>query len=341
VFRKPDATPPPLLLKFREVAACNPETDLSLVTGPLYHAAPLGLNLAIPFAVGVGAILMDRWDAEETLRLIDLHKATHTHLVPTMFHRMLALPDEIKNKYDLSSMRWVVHGGAPCPVHVKQATIEWLGPVLYEYYAATEGGSYYVDSMEWLEKPGTVGRPLEGTEAQIQDDEGNVVGPKETGTIYFKAPENRFHYFKAPEKTSEAYRGDYFTMGDMGYIDEDGYLFLTGRSAETIIAGGVNIYPQEVDDVVSQHSAVYEVCTVGIPNEEWGESVISVVELAEGLEPSQELADEILLWARERLPDYKRPRRIDFSVDLPRLPTGKILRRQVREPYWQGREKQI
>ena len=341
VFRRPNPTPAPLLLKFRETAACNPETDMALVTGPLYHAAPLGLNLAIPFGVGVGVILMDRWDAEETLQLIDRHRATHTHMVATMFHRLLALPDDIKQKYDISSMRWVVHGAAPCPVHIKQAMIEWLGPVLQEYYAATEGGSYYVDSQEWLTKPGTVGRPLEGTEAQVQDDEGGVVGANETGTVYFKAPENRFEYFKAPEKTASSYRGDYFTMGDMGYVDEDGYLFLTGRSAETIISGGVNIYPQEVDDIIHQHPAVYEVCTIGIPNQEWGESVLSVVELKEGFEPNEELAEEMVQWAREHLPHYKSPRRIDFATDLPRLPTGKILRRQVREPYWAGRDKTI
>ncbi|MEE2776994.1 MAG: AMP-binding protein [Acidobacteriota bacterium] len=341
VFRKPDPNPPPLLLKCRAAAACNPESDMALVTGPLYHAAPLGLNLAIPFGVGVGAILMDRWDAEETLRLIDEHRATHTHMVATMFHRLLGLPNEIKQRYDTSSMRWLVHGAAPCPVHIKKAMIEWMGPVLIEYYAATEGGSYYVDSDEWLAKPGTVGRPLPGTKAQVQGDDGTVVGPGETGTIYFKAPDNRFAYFKAPDKTASAYRGDYFTMGDMGYVDEDGYLFLTGRSAETIIAGGVNIYPQEIDDVISQHPAVHEVCTVGMPHDEWGESVVTVVEIKEGIEASDELAEEMLAWAREHLPDYKRPRRIDFATDLPRLPTGKILRRQVREPYWVGRDKQI
>lgn len=341
VHRKPDATPSPLILACRESAACDPANDLSLVTGPLYHAAPLGLNLAIPFAVGVGALLMDRWDAEETLRLIDRYKLTHTHMVATMFHRLLGLPEEIRAKYDLSSMRWLVHGAAPCPVHIKKAMIEWLGPVLYEYYAATEGGSYWIGSEEWLTKPGTVGRTVEGTCARIFDDDGNEVGVREAGTIYFEAPENRFEYFKSPEKTASAYHGNYFTMGDMGYVDEDGYLFLTGRSAETIIAGGVNIYPQEIDDVLSQHPAVYEVCTVGVPNEEWGESVLSVVELHPHLEASDELSQELVEWARERLPDYKRPRTVDFATELPRLPTGKILRRQVREPYWAGRERSI
>ena len=199
-------------------------------------------------------VLMDKWDAEETLRLIDRDRVTHTHMVATMFHRLLQLPAEVKARYDTSSLRWVIHGAAPTPVHVKSAMIEWWGPVLYEYYAATEGGTFFVDSHEWLERPGTVGRTVEGTIAKVLDEDGVEVAARTTGTVYFLAPENRFEYFKAPEKTAAAYRGDYFTMGDMGYLDDDGYLFLTGRSAEVIIAGGVNIYPQEIDDVLSPAS---------------------------------------------------------------------------------------
>ncbi|HVR29399.1 MAG TPA: AMP-binding protein, partial [Thermoanaerobaculia bacterium] len=337
----PETTPGALLLRCRETAACDPAKDVALVTGPLYHAAPLGLNLLVPFGAGVGMVLMDKWDAEETLRLVDRHRVTHTHLVATMFHRLLQLPPEVKARYDTSSLRWVVHGAAPTPVHVKRAMIEWWGPVLYEYYAATEGGTFFVDSREWLERPGTVGRTVEGTVAKVLDEEDREVPARTTGTIYFRAPENRFEYFKAPEKTAAAYRGDYFTMGDMGYLDEDGYLFLTGRSAELIIAGGVNIYPQEIDDVLSQHPAVYEVCTVGAPNDEWGETPVAVVEPLPEVEPDDALAQELLAFARERLPTYKRPRAIHFATDLPRLPTGKILRYKVREPFWAGRERQI
>lgn len=341
VYRKADPTPTPFLLAVRESGDFEPDTDCSLVTGPLYHAAPLGLNLAIPMGAGVGSVLMDKWDAEETLALIDRHRATHTHMVATMFHRVLALPREVRDRYDVSSMRWLVHGAAPTPVHIKHKIIEWFGPVVWEYYAATEGGTFWVDSTEWLKKPGSVGRTVEGTKYKVLDDDGEPVPTGTTGTVYFQASENRFEYFKAPDKTASAYRGDFFTMGDMGYVDGDGYLFLTGRSAETIIAGGVNIYPQEIDDVLTLHPAVYEVCTVGVPHEEWGESVKSVVEVNAGFEAGEELAAELLAWCRENLPDFKRPRSIDFATDLPRMPTGKIQRGLVRAPYWRDRDRAI
>ncbi len=341
VYRKADPTPTPFLLAVRESGDFEPDTDCSLVTGPLYHAAPLGLNLAIPMGAGVGSVLMDKWDAEETLALIDRHRATHTHMVATMFHRVLALPREVRDRYDVSSMRWLVHGAAPTPVHIKHKIIEWFGPVVWEYYAATEGGTFWVDSTEWLQKPGSVGRTVEGTKYKVLDDDGEPVPIGATGTVYFQAAENRFEYFKAPDKTASAYRGDFFTMGDMGYVDEDGYLFLTGRSAETIIAGGVNIYPQEIDDVLTLHPAVYEVCTVGVPHEEWGESVKSVVEVNAGFEAGEELAAELLAWCRENLPDFKRPRSLDFATDLPRMPTGKIQRGLVRAPYWKDRDRAI
>lgn len=342
VYRAKTPPPSPLVKKLQETAAFDPATDLSLVTGPLYHAAPLALNLNFPINAGVGVVLMDKWDAEETLRLVAEHKITHTHVVPTMLHRMLSLPESVRRKYDLSSLRWVLHGAAPCPVHVKEDTIKWLGPVVYEYYAATEGGGIFADSHEWLSKPGTVGRALEGVTVEVHDDEGKQVATGEIGTIYFKAPETgRFEYFKAPEKTDGAYRGDYYTMGDMGFIDEDGFLFLTGRSAEIIISGGVNIYPAEVDQALLRHPAVADVATIGVPNEEWGEEVKAVIQLAEGVEASEATKEDLMRFAAEHLPGYKRPRSIDFADDLPRLPTGKIVRRQVREPYWAGRTKQI
>lgn len=316
------------------------EGDCALVTGPLYHAAPLSLNLALPLAHGVGTILMDKWDAEESLRLIQEHKATHTHVVPTMLHRILALPQEVRARYDISTMRWILHGAAPCPVHVKQRTIEWLGPVVYEYYGATEGGGVFIHPNEWLMKPGSVGRPTTGVVMRILDDGGNEVPARNVGTVYFKAPETgRFEYFKAPEKTASVYRGDFFTMGDLGYLDDDGYLFLTGRSAELIISGGVNIYPAEIDQEILQHPAVKDAATVGIPHEEWGEQVKVVVQLNEGYEPTDELAQDILDFAASRLASYKRPRSVDFTPDLPRLPTGKIVRRTVRDRYWRNDKK--
>jgi long-chain acyl-CoA synthetase len=323
------------------VAPMRPLSDCCLLTGPAYHAAPL-MSVVRALISGVPVVMMDKWDAEETLQLIERYGITHTHMVATMFHRMLQLPPEVREKYDVSSLRNVNHGAAPCPVHVKAAMIEWFGPVINEYYAATEGGGgFTVTAEEWLKKPGTVGKPPDTYDNRILDDEGNQLGPNEVGTIYMKSMGDRFEYFKDPEKTAASFRGDYFTLGDMGYFDDDGYLFLTGRTAEVIISGGVNIYPQEVDNEVMKHPAVHEVCTIGIPNEEWGEEVRTVVQLKPGIEPSADLEADIIAFARARLASFKCPRKIDFAPDLPRLPTGKIQRRKVRDPYWAGRDKQI
>ncbi|MDA0788470.1 MAG: AMP-binding protein [Proteobacteria bacterium] len=323
-------------------AAWNAATDRVLCTGPAYHAAPLAFNIVLPLSAGVGTVLMDKWDPQETLRLIEKHRITHTHMVATMFHRLLALPKETRDEYDLSSLRYVLHGAAPCPVHVKQAMMDWLGPVIYEYYAATEGGGgYFVGPKEWLERPGTVGKAPPTADNRIFDDDGNELPQGEVGTIYFRAPAARFEYFKDREKTAGSYRGDYFTLGDMGYFDADGYLFLTGRSAETIISGGVNIYPQETDDVLLKHPAVADVCTVGVPNEEWGEEVKSVVQLKDGVSGSVDLEMELIEFAKQGLPSFKAPRTVAFVDELPRLPSGKIQRRVVRESYWAGRDRQI
>jgi long-chain acyl-CoA synthetase len=340
VYRK---APPVQRSAAQALAAGDPDHDRCLCTGPAYHAAPLAFNVTAPLNAGVGVVMMDRWDAEETLRLIERYRITHTHMVATMFHRLLALPDAVRRRYDLSSLKLVMHGAAPCPVHVKRAMIDWLGPILYEYYAATEGGNNFgIDSHDWLQKPGSVGRTPTPENTRIIDDDGNDVAPGAVGTIYFRAPEQgRFEYFKAPEKTRDSYRGEWFTLGDMGYLDADGYLFLTGRSAETIISGGVNIYPQEIDAVLLQHPAVLDVCTVGIPNEEWGEEVRSVVQLKSGHSATDALAGEICAFARARLPGFKCPRTVEFAAELPRLPSGKIQRRLVRDRYWQGRARQI
>ncbi len=313
----------------------RPGEDIDLVTGPAYHAAPLMIDIVQALISGVGIVMMDKWDAEQTLRLIDRHKATHTHMVATMFHRLLQLPEDVRAKYDVSSMRFIIHGAAPCPVPTKQAMIDWFGPIIWEYYAATEGGGgFLVGSEEWLTKPGTVGKPGPDFDNKVLDDDGNLVAKVEVGTIYMRAPDTgRFEYYKDDEKTSGSYRGDYFTLGDLGYFDEDGYLFLTGRSAELIISGGVNIYPHEVDSELMTHPAVYDVCTIGIPNDEWGETVKSVVALAEGFAPSEELTDELLAWARDRLANFKCPRSIDYVEALPRSATGKIQRRLVRSEY--------
>ena len=228
---------------------------MHLCTGPLYHAAPFGISMALPLSAGVPVVLMDTWDAAETLRLVERHRVTHTHLVPTMFHRLLALPDAVRARHDLSSLLAVVHGAAPCPVEIKRRIIEWLGPILFEYYAATEGPGTIVDSKTWLAKPGTVGRA--GDQVLVGDEQGKPLAPGEEGVVWLKAQEaSRFDYFKdAAGKTERSYRADgaYYTLGDVGRMDADGYLFLTDRSANLIITGGVNIYPAEVDAVLLMH----------------------------------------------------------------------------------------
>ncbi len=312
--------------------------DCHLITGPLYHAAPM-TSLTFGLDPGCTVVLMDVWDAEETLRLVDAHRVTHTHMVATMFHRLLALPAEVRAAYDVSSLRFVIHGAAPCPVAVKQALLEWLGPVVYEYYAATEGGGTFVGPYEWLRTPGTVGKPFHPAHILVQDADGTVLPPNEIGTVYMRAPaRGRFRYHKDDAKTASTYRGDYFTLGDLGYLDDDGYLFLTGRSAELIISGGVNIYPAEIDAVLLRHAAVGDAGTIGVPDEEWGEEIKAVVELRAGFEPSPELAAELRAFCRARLAGFKVPRSIDFVDELPRHDNGKLYRRKLRERYVAGED---
>jgi long-chain acyl-CoA synthetase len=324
----------PLTTALASASRYDAATDVHLCTGPLYHAAPLAFSLSAPLAYGVGVVLMDGWDAEKALQLVDRHRVTHTHMVPTMFHRLLALPDELRQLYDLSTLRFVLHGAAPCPVPVKQGLIDWLGPVVYEYYAATEGGGTFVGPEEWLKKPGTVGRPVDEGLIRILDADDAELGPDAVGTVYLRAPaQGRFRYYKDEAKTESSYLGDYFTLGDHGYLDGDGYLFLTGRSAELIITGGVNVYPAEVDAVLLTHPAVADAGTIGIPDEEWGEVVRSVVELKHDVSASDDLAQELVVWCQNRLAHFKCPRAVDFVDHLPRHDNGKLYRGKLREMY--------
>ncbi|GAC1530175.1 MAG: acyl-CoA synthetase [Acidimicrobiales bacterium] len=307
--------------------------DLHLCTGPLYHAAPLAFSMAVPLAFGVGVVLMEQWDAREALGLIERYRITHTHMVPTMFHRLLSLPPEVRDSSDLSSLRMILHGAAPCPVTVKSALIDWVGPIVMEYYAATEGAGTFVDSATWLSRPGTVGKPVDG-QVIVANESGTPLPAGQTGLLFLKSPPTgKFEYFKDRDKTDGTFRGEYFTLGDVGYLDEDGYLFLTDRTANLIISGGVNIYPAEVDAVLLEHPAVGDVATIGIPNEEWGEEVKAVVELQPGLAPSEDLAAELLEFCRGRLARFKCPRSVDFVDTLPRQDNGKIYKRLLRDRY--------
>jgi long-chain acyl-CoA synthetase len=310
--------------------------QLNLCTGPMHHGGPLVYSMAVPISHGVGTVLMDKWDAAEALRLIEQHRVTHTHMVPTMFHRMLRLPEEVRSDADVSSMQYIAHGAAPCTVAIKKAMIDWFGPILWEYYAATEGGGASVSPEQWLKKPGTVGKPITDDHVQIMDDEGEACPPYQPGTIYLKVLEGSdFEYFNDPVKTESAHRGTHFTVGDVGYLDEDGFLFLTDRSADLIVRGGVNIYPAEAEAVLLQHPAVRDVAVVGVPSAEWGEEVKGVVEpIAD--EPPADLERELIDFCRARIAGFKCPRSIDIVDRLPRSDNGKLYKRRLRERYRGG-----
>jgi long-chain acyl-CoA synthetase len=310
-----------------------------LCCSPMYHLAPLAYAyFALHYEHTV--VVMDGWTPEKTLELIERYRVTTTQMVPTQFHRLLQLPDEVRATADVSSLRQVLHAGAACPVHVKQRMLDWWGPVLYEYYGASEGGGTLVKPKEWLERPGTVGRPWEGADVRIYDDEGNQLGPNEIGNVYLKLM-GEFEYGGDPEKTRAARIGDYFTAGDVGYLDDEGWLFLRDRKIDMIISGGVNIYPAEVEAALLEHPAVGDVAVFGIPDPDWGESVKAVVEPAPGQLAGEQLERSLQAHCEDRLAKYKRPRSIDFVEALPRDPNGKLYKRKLRDPYWEGQERNI
>jgi len=265
---------------------------------------------------------------------IERYRVTHSQFVPTMFVRMLKLEDADRTRHDLSTLGIAVHAAAPCPVEVKRQMIEWWGPILLEYYAGTEGnGATFITSEEWLERPGSVGRVRAGS-LHICDPDGNELEPGEVGGIYFSGA-GTYEYHKAPEKTEEArLPGGRTTLGDIGYVDRDGYLFLTDRKAHMIISGGVNIYPQEIEDVLISHPSVGDVAVFGVPDTEMGEQVKAVVQPIDGIAGSDALAHELIAYARDHIAHYKCPRSVDFEMELPRLPTGKLYKRILRDRYW-------
>ena len=315
-----------------------------LVTGPLYHAAPL-LFAVYDLIAGAPVVVMPRWDAEHALALMEERDVRHTHLVPTMFVRLLRLSEERRAAFDPRALSLVLHGAAPIARETKQAMIDWWGPVLVEYWGATESGvCTLATSAEWLAHPGTVGRATSSFDVFAVDEAGGRLPPGEIGTLCiehkrFDAP---FEYHRAREKTEAAYlKGRAFGIGDLGSVDADGYVYLSDRKAHTIISGGVNIYPAEIEAALGTHPAVGDVAVFGIPDDEWGEQVKAAVELKPGHRPSETLESEILAFARERLAHYKVPRSIDFEERLPRHDTGKLFTRLLRDRYWKGRERSI
>jgi long-chain acyl-CoA synthetase len=314
-----------------------------LSPAPLYHAAPLRFSMGVQ-AIGGTVIVMEHFDAEQFLALVDRYKVTHTQVVPTMFVRMLKLPEEVRAKYDVSSLKTVVHAAAPCPVPVKRQMIEWWGPVIHEYYAGTEGNGFvYCNSEMWLAHEGTVGRAVLGT-LHIVDEEGNEVAVGEPGTIYFEGGAD-FEYHNDPGKTkgSRNARG-WSTLGDVGYVDDEGFLYLTDRKAYMIISGGVNIYPQEAENVLVTHPKVTDVAVFGVPNEDFGEEVKAVVQpvtMPDSPEAARALEQELIAFCRSQLADVKCPRTIDFRDELPRHPTGKLYKRLLKDEYWQGHQSRI
>jgi long-chain acyl-CoA synthetase len=306
-----------------------------LCTGPLYHAAPLGWSLG---AQGLGGqvVVMPRFDAEACLAMIEQFRVTHVQFVPTMFVRLLKLAPEVRARYDLSSLRRVVHAAAPCPVEVKRAIIEWLGPIVDEYYAASEGNCYFaIGSQEWLAHPGSVGRALLGT-PHILDDDGAEVGAGEVGQIWIEGP-RVFEYHNDAVKTAGAFNDrDWSTLGDLGHVDADGYLYLSDRRTDLIITGGVNVYPREIEDALAMHPAVADVAVIGLPDAEMGQEIRAVVQPAPGVAGGPGLEQELIEHCAQQLARFKRPRRVDFVAELPRVPSGKILRRLVRDTYLEG-----
>jgi long-chain acyl-CoA synthetase len=308
-----------------------------LSPAPLYHAQPqLGVNLTI--RTGGTAIIMERFDPQWFLELVQTYKVTHSHLVPTMFSRMLKLPEAVRHRYELSSLEIAIHAAAPCPVQVKEGMIEWWGPIIHEYYGATEAfGLAACNSAEWLAHKGTVGKVVLG-DLHVLGDEMRPCPAGTPGTLWFKSP-MPFAYFNDPARTAQAHSfdGSLCTVGDVGYLDEDGYLYLTDRAAFMIISGGVNIYPQECENLLITHQKVADAAVFGVPNDDLGEEVKAVVQLMPDIVPGPEVVEELMTFCAGHLARQKCPRSIDFEAELPRLPTGKLYKQLLRDRYWKDR----
>jgi len=309
------------------------EGDVYLNPAPLYHTAPIHWTMAA-HRLGGTVVLMERFDPEAMLELIDRHRITHAQLVPTMFIRALRLPEETRARYDHSSLKRIVHAAAPCPVPVKRQMIEWWGPIIDEFYSSSEGsGGTYITAREWLEHPGSVGRPILG-KIHIVDDDGQELPRGGTGQIWAEGAVP-FRYLNDEEKTaSQVDARGWTTVGDIGHLDEDGYLYLTDRTAYTIISGGVNIYPQEAENVLAAHPRVMDVAVFGVPNAEFGEEVKAVVQPVDRADVGPAFERELIEFCRHQLAAYKCPRSVDFDAELPRQENGKLYKRELRDRYW-------
>jgi long-chain acyl-CoA synthetase len=308
---------------------------------PLYHSAPQA-SVAASLRMGCTTVVMEHFDAEQWLALVERYRVTNCQMVPVMFSRLLRLPEEVRGRYDTSSIECIVHAAAPCPIHVKQAMIDWLGPVITEYYGATEANGFtFCDSAQWLAHPGTVGKAILG-EVLVLDEEGRECPTGTDGTIWFRGA-TAFAYFQDPVKTAEGRTSDgtTSTVGDVGHVDAEGYLYLTDRKTYMIISGGVNIYPQETENLLSGHPAVLDVAVIGVPNDDLGEEVKAVVQLVDPAAAGPELAEELITYCRDRLTHFKCPRSIDFVPELPRSATGKLYKRLLRDEYWAGHQTSI
>jgi acyl-CoA synthetase (AMP-forming)/AMP-acid ligase II len=313
------------------------DKDRYLVPAPLYHAAPLVFSSA-HHRIGATTVVMRHFDPEEALRLIQDQKITASQWVPTHFRRLTQLPEEVRSSYDVSSLRVAIHAAAPCPIPLKEQMIAWWGDAIMEYYAGTEGGGTLIHAQDWLAHKGSVGRHWSGGTIHILDEEGREIRePSKEGAVFFEAPPDptqRFKYYKDDGKTAGSYRGDLFTLGDIGYLDADGFLYLTDRQSNMIISGGVNIYPQETESHLVMHPKVHDVAVIGVPNEEMGEEVKAVVVPTPDATPGPELAAELIRFCRDHIAHYKCPRTIDFIDELPRTETGKMAKRKLKERYW-------
>jgi len=324
---------PPAMVGLLTDAYGATQESIYLCPAPLYHAAPLGWSMMC-HRLGMTVLVMEKFDAETVLRLIEQYRVTHGQFVPTHFTRMLKLPAETRNRHDVSSLKTVFHAAAPCPIPVKEAMMEWWGPILHEYYAGTEGNGFTsIGPAEWMLKKGSVGRAM-GCDIYVCDDQGDPLPANSTGRIFFSGGAG-FAYYNDPVKTAETFnKHGWSTLGDVGHLDEDGYVFLTDRATFMIISGGVNIYPQEIENLLVTHPKVMDVAVIGAPDEEMGEKVVAIIQPVDIADSGPELAEELRVFCRASLSGVKVPRQFDFTEELPRHPTGKLYKRLLRDRYW-------